>query len=290
MSQPREQLGQAPQHAASCQYASERHRTDNQEHRIEHPRHASRGNQGIYRRIAGLNGGRAVERHGYPLAGIPKRKSGVFRGRQAGIRHRPYRLGLEDKGNDSRHYNRTEKRKHGRHFLDYQHARKHRNNQQPRGDMKSAFQCRGKSIGLRRFYRRMHQARHKENNQGNGERRHRSNHHIPDVGEKRGARRGRSQHRGIGQGGNLIAEISARHDCASRPTGVETLGNAYPYQGNADGRDGRPRASGHQRHQGAYHASRRKEYRRINDFQPVTNQGGHNAAHHPRASYRADKK
>ena len=87
-------------------------------------------------------------------------------------------------------------------------------------------------------------------------------------------RSGRSQHRRIGQRGNLIPKIRSRHNGSCRPAGIEPLGNPMPINATPMVAMVVHELPVMDRYQRAYHARRRKKHRRINDFQAVTNQGG----------------
>ena len=98
-----------------------------------------------------------------------------------------------------------------------------------------------------------------KDDQSDNHRRHRGVHHVADMGEKRRVRGRRGEHRRVGKGRNLVAEVCPRNNGSRRPSGRETQGFADAHQGDADCGDGRPRTSGHDRDNGADDTARGQE-------------------------------
>ena len=187
--------------------------------------------------------------------------------------------------------------------------RGHGHQQQPRADDKGALQPFGKLRRLHAALLGMHQTCHKEYNQGDGKRRYRGDKHIPDMLEQRhlahrrrqhrGVGEGRNlvrhlahrrrQHRGVGEGRNLVTEIGTRNNGARRPPHAVAVRRADAHQGDANGGDGGPRTARHQRHQRADEASDEEEHRRRDHLHAVVYHRRHHAAQHPAARHSADE-
>ena len=135
----------------------------------------------------------------------------------------------------------------------------------------------------------MHQACHQEDNQCYGERRHRGDEHVAYMFEQRHLAHRRGQHRGVGEGRNLVAEVGARDDGARRPAHAVAVRRADAHQGDAYGGDGGPRAAGDQRHQRADQAGDEEEHRRRDHLHAVVYHRRHHAAQHPAARHGADE-
>ena len=133
------------------------------------------------------------------------------------------------------------------------------------------------------------EARYGEDSQRKEHRRHGGAQHVADVGEDVDPDGRGGQHRGVGEQRQLVAEVGARDDGSGHPAFGESHRPADAHQCHADGGDGRPRTSGHQRHSGADDRSGYQEERRMQDFQTVAYHRRDYAADHPRPCYGADE-
>ena len=133
------------------------------------------------------------------------------------------------------------------------------------------------------------QARDGEDPEGDEHRRNGGVEHVADVGEDLDAGRRRGQHRGVGEQRELVAEIGSRDDGSGDPSFRKAHRLADAHERHADGGDGGPRRSGHQRHHGADRARSHEEERRVEDLQSVINHRRDHARDHPRAGDGADQ-
>ena len=184
---------------------------------------------------------------------------------------------------------REEQHDGGRHPKRDEYACGYRHKEKPRIDIEDALQPFGKLGRLHAALLGMHQTCHKENNQCYGERRHGSDEHVADVLEQRHLAHRRGQHRGVGEGRNLVAEIGSRDDGARRPAHAVAVRRADTHEGDADGGDGGPRAARHQRHQGADEAGDEEEHRRRDHLHAVVYHCRNHTAQHPAARHGADE-
>ena len=72
------------------------------------------------------------------------------------------------------------------------------------------------------------QTRESEHDEGNEDARHRGPEHEPDVGEEVGARHGGSEVGRVRKRGELVAEVGAGDDGASRPAFTDAEGLSDP--------------------------------------------------------------
>ena len=139
----------------------------------------------------------------------------------------------------------------------------------------------GVHVDLRRIDARVRKPQDGEDDEGDGNRRNRREEHIADVREERDLiDRGR-HYRGVRKRGDLVPEVGAGDDgTGDEPVG-EAFGLADAQQGDADGGDGRPRTARHHGYDGADDAGGQEEDFRMDDLDPVIDEGRDHAAHRP---------
>ena len=86
-------------------------------------------------------------------------------------------------------------------------------------DVERLFQGGGKAHRLSGVVVIEHKSGDGEDDEGNQHRRHRGVHHVADMGEKRRVRGRRGEHRRVGKGRNLVAEVCPRNNSSRCPSG-----------------------------------------------------------------------
>ena len=265
-----------PHHAASCQCTAEGGGTEDEEHRAQHSLHAAGLHQAGKHVVACVDGGAAV-------VGDHQRTEAVA---LADLRHN---VGLHQQHDDACYQGRQKQDDGRRQPQRDEYCREERHQQQPRTDDEAVLQSFGKRGRLRGALAGVGQARHKEDGQGDDERGDGGDEHVADVREQWHLAHRRGQHGGVGERGDLVAEVGARNDGAGGPAHREAVRRADADEGDADGGHSGPRAARDERHQCADQAGHEEEHRRRDDFHAVVDHGGHDAAHHPAARDGADE-
>ena len=131
---------------------------------------------------------------------------------------------MEQNSKDSCQQSRYKQRDDWSYSFGNQYPGCYRYNHQGSRDVERLFQGGGKAHRLSGVVVIEHKSGDGEDDEGNQHRRHRGVHHVADMGEKRRVRGRRGEHRRVGKGRNLVAEVCPRNNGSRRPSGRETQG------------------------------------------------------------------
>ena len=270
------ELGDALHHAACRHRTAEAHGAHNEPDGGHHARHAPRGHQVVQHGVRRGQRGAAIEALHHAAQHVA-------------AAHLGHGLGLEHEAEAYCQQGGEEERDERWQAARYHHPREQWHEQQPRRHVEALGQCRAESLHLVAVGRFYAQPLDGEDGQRYEQRGRGGDEHVAYVLEERHAHRTGSQHRGVGQGRHLVAEVCAANDGACYPSVGKALGASYAHQRNADGGHGGPRRARHDAHQCADDAARSQEDARPYHLHAVVDECGHHAAHHPRAAQCADE-
>ena len=283
--------GDALEEAGGPHDGAKGERTEDEPDRVQHAGHATCGQQVIHDGVARHDG--RVEGRGRHQRGEGRTEVG-FAETEGGANgvgsQRPDDVGLGDQCRHRAAEHPEEERRDGRHLSRNERDDPGRYEEQPPMEVEvlgeNVLQPGGPLHVGRSFGP---DARQRKDHQGDEDAGDGGPQHEADVREEVGARDGRSEVGGVGQRGQLVAEIGAGDDGTGRPALTQSQGLPNADQGHPHGAHGAPARSCRQTHGGTQDARGRKKDVLAQDVQPDIDEGGDDAGHQPGARQCADE-